>query len=204
MRRAKSRRQSAAEVDATVAASPLPAPFTAPIDVDLEKVGVEPEPVEPIVEAATVADPELELQRDTTAPNESKGRSRRLLDEASERRDTAAQQSAPREPVMIDLSTDQRPEPAVEILPAAAESNQTIEREVVRPEVVLPGVIGDRKGDSRPEVVDPRRPAAQQKLPEGTRAMRVVTTKMNGRRRWTVDFLVRTPEADGDENDEES
>ena len=77
----------------------------------------------------------------------------------------------------------------VEVVPAAA---------VVEPER---RDRDDRNGPALVEVVEARTPAPQvtRKLPERTRALRVTTTRKNGRKRWSFDLLVQAPDTPGDD-----
>ncbi len=156
--------------------APAPAPVEPPPFLDLT---AEPEPVAPTIEPAPAAS--------TGEPD-------------------------------IDLTS----EPATEPVPPPAAREVVVPEIVVpevvgrRPRVVVPEIVGDpvpephrsNGNGNAGDVVDERPPATpveildapvpevppSVELPAETRAVRVKTVKVNGKRRWVVDVLVRQEE----------
>jgi hypothetical protein len=183
---------------------PEPAPVAPEPLIDLTLP--EPEVVSPAIEeaaAASIADIDLttEPAAEPVAPDtRSRARGRRVR--RSEKADprVGASPAAARDMLVPEVVVPEVVVPEV-VVP-----------EVVVPEVVVPEVVvepdpevHDRDGngvagvaDERPvalpvEILDAPTPVAPptMDLPAQTRAVRVKTVKVNGKRRWVVDVLVR-------------
>jgi hypothetical protein len=171
---------------------------------------------EPVAEVAAaepdLAAPTLALVHDADAEPEPV-RPRR-------KRRAATRRERPGGEAVVPVSLFESPEPAASIVEPEAEVPAPAVRDVVVPEVVpevvVPEIVsepvlelanahanGDGNGvevvtDERPpstpvEVLDAPAPPAPPTvdLPAQTRAVRVKTVKVNGKRRWVVDVLVR-------------
>jgi hypothetical protein len=154
---------------------PITVPDVAVVPPVAETLTVDmPVEVVPAVEAPVITEPVAE----TPATEPAGSRFRRLIEERTQGADDSVTAGTlASEPEGTDTDTDigAAPGGVIEILPATASV------EVVQPEVV----------DARVPAVPMTR-----KLPQRTRALRITSTRKNGRKRWTVDFLVRAPDAD--------
>jgi len=75
-----------------------------------------------------------------------------------------------------------RSRPDLEILPAPAPPAEPVGYEIIT------GSVREMRGNIREDRLSTSRPRL---LPEGTHALRLVMRRSNGRRRWSLEFLVR-------------
>ncbi len=145
---------------------------------------------EPVMNTPVMTPPIAETPATEPASARNGSRFRRLIEERTQDADNAAAEDLGAGTVVV-ADAEPAPDHDVVVEPAATADPTVIE--------VLPAAA--RVEVVQPEVVDARTPAVPmtRKLPERTRALRVTTTRKNGRKRWTVDFLVRSPDAKGDD-----